>query len=84
LTFSLTPDIFEYAPFRGVSCSKRTLFFGKSCFCRPRGKIKAHASRDRDELVVADLDLGMTMKVRNMWQFFRDRRPETCARIVEE
>jgi beta-ureidopropionase len=59
-------------------------FYGKSYFCNPRGKIIAQASRDRDELVVADLDLDMIKEVRNTWQFFRDRRPESYARIVEE
>jgi N-carbamoylputrescine amidase len=59
-------------------------FYGKSYFCTPRGKIIAQASRDRDELVVADLDLDMIKEVRNTWQFFRDRRPETYSRIVEE
>ena len=54
-------------------------FYGKSYFCNPRGKIIAQASRDKDELVVADLDLGMIAEVRNVWQFFRDRRPETYA-----
>lgn len=59
-------------------------FYGKSYFCTPRGKIIAQASRDRDELVVADLDLDMIKEVRNTWQFFRDRRPESYSRIVEE
>jgi beta-ureidopropionase len=52
-------------------------FYGKSYFCNPRGKIIAQASRDRDELLVADLDLDMIREVRSTWQFFRDRRPET-------
>jgi beta-ureidopropionase len=52
-------------------------FYGKSYFCNPRGKIIAQASRDRDELLVADLDLDMIREVRATWQFFRDRRPET-------
>ena len=52
-------------------------FYGKSYFCTPRGKIVAQASRDKDELVVADLDLDMIEEVRNTWQFFRDRRPES-------
>ena len=34
-------------------------------------------SRDRDELIIADLDLDTIREVRNTWQFFRDRRPET-------
>jgi beta-ureidopropionase len=52
-------------------------FYGKSYFCNPRGKIIAQASRDKDEVVVADLDLDMILEVRRTWQFFRDRRPET-------
>lgn len=59
-------------------------FYGKSYFCNPRGKIIAQASRDSDELVVADLDLDQIREVRNIWQFFRDRRPETYDPLVKE
>lgn len=51
-------------------------FYGKSYFCNPRGKIIAQASRDKDELIVSDLDLDMIQEVRTQWQFYRDRRPE--------
>ena len=59
-------------------------FYGKSYFCNPRGKIIAQASRDSDELVVADLDLDQIREVRNVWQFYRDRRPETYDSLVNE
>lgn len=59
-------------------------FYGKSYFCNPRGKIIAQASRDNDELVVADLNLDEIREVRNVWQFFRDRRPESYDPIVSE
>jgi N-carbamoylputrescine amidase len=58
-------------------------FYGKSYFCNPRGKIIAQASRDSDELVVAELDLDQIREVRNVWQFFRDRRPETYDVLVK-
>ncbi len=58
-------------------------FYGKSYFCTPRGKIIAQASRDKDELVVADLDLDIIREVRTVWPFFRDRRPETYTPIVQ-
>lgn len=58
-------------------------FYGKSYFCNPRGKIIAQASRDKTELVVADLDLDMIKEVRSVWQFYRDRRPESYTDIVE-
>jgi beta-ureidopropionase len=56
-------------------------FYGQSYFCDPRGQIVAQASRDKEELVVADLDLAMIQQVRNTWQFYRDRRPETYGPI---
>jgi beta-ureidopropionase len=59
-------------------------FYGKSYFCNPRGKIIAQASRDKDELVVADLDLDMIAEVRNVWQFFRDRRPDSYQPLVAQ
>ncbi|HVT44105.1 MAG TPA: nitrilase-related carbon-nitrogen hydrolase [Thermoanaerobaculia bacterium] len=52
-------------------------FYGQSYFCDPRGRFLAEASRDKDELVTAELDLDTIREVRNVWQFFRDRRPET-------
>jgi beta-ureidopropionase len=57
-------------------------FYGQSYFCNPRGQIIAEAPRDVDALVVADLDLDMIRQVRNTWQFFRDRRPDTYDELV--
>ena len=57
-------------------------FYGKSYFCNPRGKIIAQAGRDKDEIVVADLNLDEILEVRNIWQFYRDRRPETYEAIT--
>ena len=56
-------------------------FYGQSYFCNPRGQIVAEAARDRDELVTAELDLDQIREVRNVWQFYRDRRPETYVGI---
>ena len=58
-------------------------FYGQSYFCNPRGQIMVEACRDRDEVVVADLDLEMIEEVRNTWQFFRDRRPESYQSITK-
>jgi beta-ureidopropionase len=58
-------------------------FYGQSYFCDPRGQMLAVASRDKDELIVADLDLDVIRQVRNTWQFFRDRRPETYGGICK-
>ena len=56
-------------------------FYGQSYFCDPRGRFIAEASRDKTELITADLDLDQIREVRNVWQFFRDRRPETYTAI---
>jgi N-carbamoylputrescine amidase len=57
-------------------------FYGTSYFCDPRGRIIAEGPRDRDAVVVADLDLDLIEEVRNVWQFFRDRRPESYEKIA--
>ena len=58
-------------------------FYGHSYFCDPRGQIMAEGKRVEDDIVIADLDLDTIREVRNTWQFFRDRRPETYDEIVE-
>jgi N-carbamoylputrescine amidase len=58
-------------------------FYGSSYFVNPRGKIIAKASSDKDELISAEMDMNMVREVRNLWQFFRDRRPEAYASLVD-
>lgn len=58
-------------------------FYGQSYFCDPRGRMLAQGCRAEDDIVVADLDLDMIREVRNVWQFFRDRRPESYAAVVQ-
>jgi beta-ureidopropionase len=58
-------------------------FYGTSYFCNPRGKIIAEASREKDEVLIADLDLDQIKEVRQTWQFFRDRRPDTYGDLVK-
>jgi len=58
-------------------------FYGQSYFCNPRGKIVAEGSRDKDEIVTADLDLEMIAEVRRTWQFYRDRRPDMYGDLVK-
>jgi N-carbamoylputrescine amidase len=52
-------------------------FYGSSYIVNPRGEFLVTASEDKDELVVADMDMDVVRQVRDKWQFFRDRRPET-------
>lgn len=59
------------------------MFYGSSYFVDPRGKIFAEASEDKDELLVAEFDLDLISEVRSVWQFYRDRRPETYSQITK-
>ncbi len=57
-------------------------FYGASYFADPRGRILAQASEDRDEVLTCEMDLEVVREVRNLWQFYRDRRPETYEPLV--
>lgn len=58
-------------------------FYGSSYFVNPRGEFLAEASEDKDELITADMDFEMIEEVRRVWQFYRDRRPETYGDMAE-
>ena len=57
-------------------------FYGSSYFVNPRGEIIALASEDRDELLVAALDLALIDEMRAKWQFREHRRPDAYAGLV--
>jgi len=59
-------------------------FYGSSYFSDPRGKLLVKGCDDKDEVVVADLDLDVIREVRDGWQFFRDRRPELYGEISQQ
>ena len=57
-------------------------FYGQSYFCDPRGQFVGEVASDHDEeLVVRDLDLDIIQEVRNIWQFYRDRRPDMYGEV---
>ena len=49
-------------------------FWGGSFVCDPSGAVLAEASRDRDEVLVAECDLSRVDDTRRNWPFLRDRR----------
>jgi N-carbamoylputrescine amidase len=57
-------------------------FYGSSYFANPRGQIIAEGPVGEDAIVIADLDFDLIREVRNVWQFYRDRRPETYDGII--
>src|SRR5690348_2950011 len=58
-------------------------FYGQSYLVDPRGQFVATGSRDKDEVVIGVMDREVITQVRNTWQFYRDRRPETYDDLVE-
>ncbi|MBL1147867.1 MAG: acyltransferase [Pseudomonadota bacterium] len=58
-------------------------FYGSSYIVNPRGEFLVEAREDKDELVIADMDMDVVREVRNQWQFFRDRRPETYPCLTD-
>ena len=61
---------------------KAVTFYGSSYFADPRGNYVGEvASTDTEEIVIRDLDLDLVRTVRNDWQFYRDRRPDSYDAI---
>jgi N-carbamoylputrescine amidase len=57
-------------------------FYGQSYLVDPRGSIVAIGSRDQDEVIIGEMDKKLIREVRDVWQFYRDRRPETYGTIT--
>ena len=57
-------------------------FYGTSYHCDPRGQIIDEGPRSESAVVVSELDLDMIREVRNTWQFYRDRRPDSYDSLV--
>jgi beta-ureidopropionase len=59
-------------------------FYGQSYFVDPRGQLIGQAaSESTDDVVVRDLDLGQLQEVRDLWAFYRDRRPDSYGPLVQ-
>jgi beta-ureidopropionase len=64
-------------------------FYGTSYFVDPEGKfVAAEDGRDvadghAPELIVRDLDMNLLAEVRDRWQFYRDRRPDSYDSLVK-
>src|SRR5487761_1656630 len=59
-------------------------FYGQTYFVDPRGQLIGDAASDtEEEIVVRDLDMGQLQEVRDLWAFYRDRRPDTYGPLVQ-
>ena len=58
-------------------------FWGQSFICAPNGQLIAKASIDKEEVLVADLDLDKVDFARTHWPFLRDRRIDAYSDITK-
>ena len=59
-------------------------FYGQSYFADPRGQLIGDAGSDTDDdVVVRDLDMDQLQEVRDLWAFYRDRRPDAYERLTQ-
>lgn len=59
-------------------------FYGSSFICNPMGQIMAQASRDKTEVIAAELDPVLFNEWRRLFPLLRQRRPETYQRLLSE
>jgi N-carbamoylputrescine amidase len=57
-------------------------FYGKSFICNRSGKIIAEASKNKEEVILAEIDTEENHLFRRNWGLFRDRRPELYKEIL--
>jgi N-carbamoylputrescine amidase len=58
-------------------------FWGGSFLADPFGRIVAQASHDKEEILVATVDVKLQEEIRRNWPFLRDRRIDAYAPITQ-
>ena len=58
-------------------------FYGRSFITDFTGEIKAEGSRDKEEILIAKIDLDEAEGFRNSWGIFRDRRPDLYSALLD-
>ena len=58
-------------------------FWGASFIADPQGVLLAQASHDKEEIVLAEVDLAHLETIRRNWPFLRDRRIDAYQGITE-
>jgi N-carbamoylputrescine amidase len=56
-------------------------FYGGSFVCDPSGRVLVEAGPDDEGVFIADCDLGLIRRARELFQFYRDRRPDAYGAI---
>jgi agmatine deiminase len=59
-------------------------FWGGSFICDSFGKILAEASTNKEEVLVAEIDLSKNKKIQDGWGFLKNRRPDTYKSLLKQ
>ena len=65
---------------QGESCDMR--FFGSSFITDHLGEMVVEASEDKRQVLVSEIDLGEASRYRDLWNLFRDRRPDLYGPLM--
>ena len=58
-------------------------FWGGSFVADPFGQVIAEASHDKEEILIAEVDVRRMEDVRRNWPFLRDRRIDSYGKITQ-
>jgi N-carbamoylputrescine amidase len=58
-------------------------FWGSSFVAGPQGELFYRASKDEEESIIVDIDMGRAEQVRRWWPFLRDRRIDEYGDITK-
>ncbi len=58
-------------------------FWGSSFLCDPFGTVVAEASIDKEEILLAEVNVGRVEEVRRNWPFLRDRRVDAYSGLTK-
>ena len=62
----------------------KSKFWGQSFITDAFGKVLKRASQNKEEIIIAKLDLGMNKYISESWGFLRNRRPDTYKKITDK
>jgi N-carbamoylputrescine amidase len=65
---------------QGDSCNMR--FYGSSFITDHQRAIVVEASEDERQVLVSEIDLGEARRYRDLWNVFRDRRPDLYGPLM--
>ena len=58
-------------------------FWGSSFVCDPFGTVLTEASMDKEEIILAEVNLSRVEEVRRNWPFLRDRRVDAYGGLTK-